>query len=297
MDQIKISADVRSEIHQLAGVALDRLAGSSFPLLNETQILEDDECFVKALDPEWNEPNTNIAEPLELTRKEDESVASLLYAVSDAIRSTGRLSLEDVKNKNHTFYAVVAETKSDDKVVFIKRQRGFKVATKGRIFTRYADGLQKLEEPIFGLAYDFDLMIYQNILYVWNVDNYFALFSDVEELQKAVPAFIGEIIGRITISVAPSALAYLALSAAGSTRRAQQVRRISKSEWLHLITAKSLGEALKEVDASAHGIAIGDNNVCFDEKDVELFLNTVEQRIYRGKFDGMTRQSQAHKTI
>ncbi|ALG30312.1 hypothetical protein AOZ07_15870 [Glutamicibacter halophytocola] len=297
VDQVKVSTDVKEEVLALANVAINRLSASEFPSFSETRLLEEEECFVKIIasgNPGDSQENLQVQDE---NFQEAQTMASLLAATKQAVRSTGRIALEDIKSKQFTFYVVAARTENNKDVYFVKRQRGFKVAAKGKIFTRYADGLEKIEEPIFGLAYDFDFVIFDNFIYIWNLDSFYSLFMDVEELQKSVPAFVESITTGLGVKVAPSALIHIAESAQGSVRRAQQIRRLAGSDWLNSVTAENLGEALIDLDEGTHGIDISGLEVAFESDDVELFLNIVEQRIFRGKFDGKTRQSQASKTL
>lgn len=297
VDQVKVSTDIKEEIFELANIAMERLQASSFPKFSETQILEDDECFVKEVLLNSVEEQQDISMVADDVLPEAETVASLVSATQLAVRSTGRLGLDDIKSKQFTFYVVAAKTDNDEDIYLVKRQRGFKVAVKGRIFTRYADGLQRLDDPIFGLAYDFDFIIFKDFIFVWSVDSFYSLFMDVEELQKSIPAFVESITIGLGITVSPAALIYVSQSAEGSIRKAQQVRRIAGSGWLHMVNSENLVKAINELDAETHAIKIDNEGVTFEPEDVDIFLSIVEQRIYRGKFDGKTRQSQASKTL
>ena len=80
-------------------------------------------------------------------------------------------------------------------------------------------------------------------------------------------------------------------------RAAQQIRRVSRLAYLNSITATKLESYLAEIKEINHNISIVDSEIGVPESDVPSFLHLLEQRLWKGPFDGAVRQAQAFSKL
>lgn len=285
--KVKVSNEVRAELRELAVNAIDRLTASQAIPFSETQLLEEDEYFSRSLlvDAEGSGDD------------EDKALGSLLTAVADAVRSTSSLTTDELLDAAFPFYVVTLEDTEGNTIAFVKKQRAFKVGRKGKILLRYADGLEKLDDPIFAMAYDFDLVIYNGRISIWDVDSFFSMFTDVAELQNAVPKFVHSLVEQVPLTFSPETIANIGVAGTKGARVAQQIRRLSKGAWLSQITDSRMQAALSDIDHLQHSMVVQGNQVSVGLEDIPTFLNILEQNIWKGRFDDQPRRSQASRPL
>jgi hypothetical protein len=294
--RVDTSPGVKAELARIADIAFSRLREFEALPYSETRLLEDDQYFYGSV-AEILGLDIAGADGGEQAPSHDDgggSAATALSVAIDAARSTDRrLSLGDVQSARFVFYIVVVQDADGKDVALVRKTTGLKVATENKFFMKYADKLAKLEEPIFRIDYYFDFAIRGDEIAIWNPDNFLKLFSDVDALSKAVPSYVGAIGANLGVALSTDTKEFLISSGSGSARLGQQIRRISRLSHLKAVSPQSLKDYLADVSALQHGITMKKGVVSVPEEAVGAFLHLLEQRLWKGPFDGAVRQAQA----
>lgn len=291
-DRVKIDPNMERELRSISEVSVTRLREFQQIKYSETQDLEEDQYFsgdlYKILSLEKTDETT-----------EGPGVPSLESSIQSSRSQPQMLTLADLESHVYAFYVVVLRDIEGNNVSFVKRQFGFQVAKRNGFLARHVEMLKKIEEPVFKIANEFDFVISGNNVAVFNPRNFLALFVDVDALKKAVPAYTSAVQEQVSLPINTEALGGLTALGVESPRVAQQLRRISRVDYLHRVTRESLEKYLQEAgDDLHHGLSFDpQGNLQFDDQvsSAKYFLNLLEQRYWRGNFDNRWKAAQGFK--
>ncbi|QUW18235.1 hypothetical protein [Agrococcus sp. Marseille-Q4369] len=301
--RVQIAPDVKSELTELVANASSRLREGEGVRYSDTRLLEEHEHMRAS----WEDilgPDDSSADSLDGRSHASPAAhgalshsASLPTGLAQLDEFAHYVSLDDLRTIPFTFYAVLVTADDGSSWVFVRRVRGFRVAKPGRMLFRYGDALAKFEEPLFRIEYDFDFVVRGEELAVWRPDDLLALLTDTEAMARAVPAYVSNIESAISARLTQSTIEFVKTRGASGTRAAQQLRRLSRANWLAEVTEAALEIAVSDVSEVAPGIRATPQGLEVPEADIPIFLNVLEQRVWRGAFDREVRQAQAFSTV
>ncbi|WP_166404886.1 Kiwa anti-phage protein KwaB-like domain-containing protein [Labedella endophytica] len=295
-NRVDTSPDVKDELAGISDVAFARLREFEMLPYSETQIIEGDQYFVGSLasilglDIDGLKNASGVELPLDDVGPD---VTALTTAIARARATDARLTLAEVEAGKFVFYVVVVQDSEGVDIAFVRKTTGLKVATANKFFMRFADKMAKLEDPIFRIDYHFDFAVRGDDVAIWNVDNFLALFGDQDALKKAVPSFVQELNSNLGIQLSESTMTSMKDAGDHGSRFAQQIRRVSRLSYLREIEQASLASYLEDVSAIGHGIRVEGGEVHVPDEAIGSFLHLLEQRLWKGHFDGTVRRAQA----
>ncbi|MGP9706656.1 Kiwa anti-phage protein KwaB-like domain-containing protein [Brachybacterium sp. AOP42-C2-15] len=306
--RVHVAKDALDALQSFANMAAERITSEDALPYSETELLSQGQHFIGslksilglALDPvdEGSAGQKPESTGGGSTAQDEEPVsASLLEQIVKSRRSDERLTPADVAEGKYVFYVVVGKDTHGEDVAFIRKPQGVRVSTKNRFYMRQSDMLRKLEEPLFKVEERFDFAVRGDDVLIWHPDNFLHLFSDVEALNKAVPSFVGNIQKSLPLQLNGDAVEAITKVGKNGVRAAQQIRRVSRLAYLNSITATKLESYLAEIKEINHNISIVDSEIGVPESDVPSFLHLLEQRLWKGPFDGAVRQAQAFSKL
>ncbi|RIJ12743.1 Kiwa anti-phage protein KwaB-like domain-containing protein [Clavibacter nebraskensis] len=295
--RVDTAPKVKSELGRIVDDGIARLRSASAIPYSETQNLDDDQYFSGTLSAILGLNESESGDGGASTEPDVGLAASLITVISEARATDKRLSPAEVQAGSFVFYIVVVQDADGNDVAFVRKTRGLKVATGSKFFMIGSDKLSKLEEPIFRIDYYFDFVIQGDNIAIWNVDNFLKMFGDMDALTNAVPAYVESIEQSLDFGLSSPVKESVLSLGRGSPRMAQQIRRISRLAYLSDIEPEALNAYLDEISAMNHSITLSDGNLEMSEADVPAFLNLLEQRLWKGPFDGAIRQAQAFSQV
>jgi hypothetical protein len=299
--RVDTAAKVKTELGQIVDARLVDLKGGSGIPYSETQILEEGQYFFGSLSEilglQLPVDQVDDSEAVADDEVHASTSTSLEDAIAEARATDKRLSPGEVQSGSFVFYVVVVQDSDGNDIAFVRKTVGLKVATGSKFFMIGSDKLSKLEEPIFRIDYYFDFVIQGDNVAIWNVDNFLKMFGDVEALIHAVPAFVDSILTTLPFEFSSTAKEFVVSLGHKSPRVAQQLRRISRLAYLSTIESQVLALYLEDVSAMNHSITLVDGSLEMQNEDVPAFLHLLEQRLWKGPFDGAVRQAQAFSQV
>lgn len=307
--RVHVANDALDTLREFAKMAVEGIGNEDSLAYSETALLERGQHFTGSLDQILGlvlNPVDAGAEPRDdsgsgdanaANSTEDPISASLLEQIKKSRRSDQRLTPADVESGKYVFYVVVAKDQHGQDVALVRKPQGVRVSTHDRFYMRQSDMLRKLDEPLFKVEERFDFMVRGDDVLIWHPDNFLQLFSDVDALRKAVPSFVAGIRESLPLNLSDETVRHITSAGQGGARVAQQVRRVSRLAYLSSITRDGIKQYLHEIKEINHQIEIKDSEIAVPESDVASFLYLLEQRLWKGPFDGAVRQAQAFSKL
>ncbi|MBV7412148.1 DUF4868 domain-containing protein [Dermabacteraceae bacterium TAE3-ERU27] len=296
----KTTVELRDRLFDIVSSFLEVRSNDEFIPYSETRLLESAQTFTGYLNEaigrdEEHEANAIDKESIILNR------LSLIRSDEDDIL------LQEIKKTNFTFYIILARNSDGEDVAYVRKLRGFHLANnpsrRGHFLINMVqnDYLDVLNSPIFKLDEKFDFAIKldlannQSEVAIWNVNSFLEVFIDTAALQSAVPRYLNHIEDALpSPSLSNKSKIAILDAARKSVRTAKQVRRLSRVDYLERVTLERLNSYLEKVKEVSKGISTTNTGIELERDAVDIFLNLLEQRYWRGHFNDSIYESQAH---
>ncbi|MBW0101468.1 Kiwa anti-phage protein KwaB-like domain-containing protein [Pseudonocardia sp. KRD291] len=296
-ETIDINSDVAVALREICTETLKKFSDLTLREYEDTATLDEgEEYFSIRLDqlpktaPSAS-PNAGI----------DDDEAEEVTQIADLIRilqdpgAARRMTPGQAGNGSFLFYAIVCKDADGHQVSFIKQHRGFRVARTGRLLTLFSDRLTRIESPVFSFASDVDLVIRKDELVVLRSEAYVQLFTDIDILRSAVPAYVERLSSSISVTLDETALQVVEKVCQERASLAKRLRRLNRKSWLASITESSLRAQIDSMPELPDGVRLSGSIVSVDERSVPILLNLLEDVYYRGHHDSSLRSAQAYR--
>ena len=289
---IDCADQVRESLLEYAQNILTVFADLTAVEYDHSDVPGEDEFFVF---PAPESPTAPGAEGAEF----EHSASELIDILSNA-GAFAPLTPAEVRDGNYLFYAVVGQTTQGEPVAFVRRQLQLKLAQAGKLFTVLGEQLTVLARPVFAFSDRYDFVVHRGqvaMLDSYGIKSFEALFTDLDLLRSATPEYCSEFVQNIHMDFAEGTYDLFEEVCQKQTSLASRVRRVRSASHLPQLSIDDMRADLAEFPAIAGGMTIIDDKLVMTAKDVKSFLDLVEQRVWKGRYDGDTRVAQVLRQI
>ncbi|WP_280468824.1 Kiwa anti-phage protein KwaB-like domain-containing protein [Nocardia cyriacigeorgica] len=288
--RIEFAAALGAELRGIAAATLDRI-GAMAPIdYDTTATLVDGEEFFSfpldrlTADAAPGEPDAHITQLLRLIARS---------ATLDTVLP------RQMRDGTFLFYVLICESAGPDRrrTAFVRLQHGLRVASAHRILATFGERLNRVGDPVFAFAEEFDLVIAADEIAILKPDTFLRLFTDLELLTKATPEFVDHISESLGLDLTDEVKHTIVAVCAKRPSYAKLLKRIHAVDYLPKITLTSLRTEIERYPELPEGIEVDDTGIVLSEQGVPTFLDILDQRIWRGPFDDSSRVATAYRRL
>lgn len=219
---VELSREVGQEIRGMCVATLEQLAGFVRRPYGGSPHIEPGEEYLSV--PATELPRAGI----ESANDVDDEAAGL-SDLEGLVATVGlpSLSRDDLRDGKYLFYAAVCtEQEGSQRFGFVRQTNPHRTAKAGGLLTLFGqEGLQRLEDPVFVLEADFDLVVTPDEVAVLRLEAFNRMFADLNTIAAAAPENAALIAQSLT-QMTPSATQALAVAAAGKPSVARRLQRL-----------------------------------------------------------------------
>lgn len=290
---VELSSQVAAEIHAMCAATLDQLAQLSPRPYGGSPYIERGEEYLAV-------PATQL--PRASARAGGQSEDDEAAGLSDLERliATGglpTLTREDLREGHYLFYAAVCTTQgSEARIGFVRQTDPHRIAKGGGLVALFGqEGLQHLDDPVFVLESDFDLVVTQQEVAVLRLETFNRMFADLNTLAAAAPSN-AKIISQVVRQMDAAAVAALGKAAAARPSLARRLQRLTRPGAAPAVTPDDLYGAMTK-----HGLdpaeIVSHGTITFSQDKAATFLDLVEQLYYETDFTHEHRRSDRYSPL
>ncbi|MBF6342809.1 hypothetical protein [Nocardia cyriacigeorgica] len=291
--RIEFAAALGEEMREIAAATLEQL-GAMAPIEYDTiaALVDGEEFFSFALD------GLDRAQPGAAAGEPDAQIAGLLQLIARSATLDTVLPRQ-MRDGTFLFYVLICESSIPDRqrTAFVRLQHGLRVASAHRILATFGERLNRVGDPVFAFAEEFDLVIADREIAILKPDTFLRLFTDLELLTKATPDFVDHISEALGLELAAPVKDTIIAVCAKRPSYAKLLKRLSGVDYLPKITLTSLQAEIDRYPELPEGIHIDDSGIVLSDQGVPTFLEILDQRIWRGPFDDSSRIATAYRRL
>jgi len=242
---------------------------------------------IQQLELKQYDPDTHLA------REECMAVPGSLFAGSDSAPMKllhGAAGLELVRadqlpSRPLYFYAVVVGDSPSNRVAFVRKTNPHKSIRRGGIVATLGNTLTRVENPVFILDPDFDLIVLGETILVLNQVAFELIFRDAAALVDRYPDWVKEIADHLPFD--GDGVKLLVEAASRDSRVSRRLRAIHERGYFR--DGKVKIEHVKKV-AEKEGLdeskLIRDGKLVFDPSDRFVLLKLLNEDLFTGSLSG-----------
>ncbi|NEW49521.1 hypothetical protein GV792_05610 [Nocardia cyriacigeorgica] len=288
--RIEFAAALGAELRRIAAATLDRIAAMA-PIDYDTTatLVDDEEFFSFSLDElaaaaAPGEPDAHITQLLQLIARS---------ATLDTVLP------RQMRDGTFLFYVLICESAGPGRhrTAFVRLQHGLRVASAHRILATFGERLNRVGDPVFAFAEEFDLVVTADEIAILKPDTFLRLFTDLELLTKATPDFVDHISEALGLDLAAPVKDTIIAVCAKRPSYAKLLKRLNSVDYLPKVTLASLQAEIDKFPELPEGIQIDESGIVLSDQGVPTFLEILDQRIWRGPFDDSSRVATAYRRL
>jgi hypothetical protein len=191
-----------------------------------------------------------------------------------------RLPAEHLAQYSFQFYAAVVGSSPTARTAFVRKRNPATVLKRGRMVFAYGDRLRSIEDPLFLLDDQFDLVVAPDGIAVLDQNAFELLFRDVKVLNDRYPVYAGAF---ATLKLDDHQIATLVERCRTSSRLGNRLRQIHESG--HLAAGKV---TMRQVSAEIDRLGLSrqqlmkDGKLDFSGADADTILKLLNDDLFIG---------------
>lgn len=191
-----------------------------------------------------------------------------------------RLPAEHLAQYSFQFYAAVVGSLPTARTAFVRKRNPATVLKRGRMVFAYGDRLRSIEDPLFLLDDQFDLVVAPDGIAVLDQNAFELLFRDVEVLNERYPVYAGAF---ESLKLDDGQIATLVERCRTSSRLGNRLRQIHESG--HLAAGKV---TMRQVSAEIERLRLPkqqlmkDGKLDFSGADADTILKLLNDDLFIG---------------
>jgi hypothetical protein len=222
--------------------------------------------------------------PADVMEEEHEEEGDLRRIVTEAFGCDEFLDAQQLTSSRYLFYCLVSST-SHGPVGLVKQTGPQRIAKAGGFLTMYSDSLRKLEQPVFVLEPDIDLMVSEDRIAVLRSLAFERLCSDLQLSEADVPAHVETLGQALPLTPGASeAVDRVCRRGARTGRLLRQLAALPAESW-HARDAESIREVADLRGLSAADFLTANGEIDVTEANVPVLLEMLASRYYTSDFD------------
>jgi hypothetical protein len=220
-----------------------------------------------------------MAVPAEVVENESRQVMALLR------RATALDTLDPREiPKRLWFYAAVVGANPGDRVAFVRKVNPHLIAKPGAVIATLGETLSKVDEPVFVLEAQFDLVVFTGGVAVLNATPFETLFRGAPELGERIPIWAKAISDQLP--VAAGGTDRLIDAGRRNSRLARRLRSIYEQGHLADVTIEKLRSVARDQGLDERTLFEGDELVINENTDTTTLLRFLNDDLFTGGLSG-----------
>lgn len=183
------------------------------------------------------------------------------------------------------FYAIAVRSEDGGTVAFVRQTGPQRVAKTGGWITAFDNTLREMEDPVFVLEPDTDLVVHGDDVAVLRPLAFERLFADLELSRELIPQHVETITDSLPCTAEFSA--NLEASSGKKVRARRLLRDISAftpEQWAVRTTAR-IREVLKQRELAPSDFFDDAGNLAAEGAQIQVFLEVIASRYFTSDFD------------
>lgn len=217
--------------------------------------------------------------PTPTLARDIEELSPLLNALRLA-SALDPMTAENLPAAELQFYALVIGDNVGDRTVWIRLTNARRGLRRGRSFTKLADTLTKVEDPIFGFEDDLDMVAKGGVLGILNQGAFKKLFRDNSDLADQVPSWIASWTEHLAIT--EDAEQVLVARCRADSRLRMKLESISFRGHLPSVPPARIRTKMHEFGMDASRFFNEHGDLDFLAEDVPDLLKVLNEDIFKG---------------
>ncbi len=166
---------------------------------------------------------------------------------------------------------------------FVRKTNPYLSANRGRIFTRLANTLVEVEEPLFAFDRTVDFVITPDAIYISSLNAFEYLFKDDAYITRNIPIWIGAITS--SLDVAAGGVDVLEKHCRSNTRLRRRLESIAARHHLAKVTATQLRKEMTRLALDPTKLMKGSRLVISDDTVADV-LKLLNEDLFVGGLSG-----------
>jgi hypothetical protein len=202
------------------------------------------------------------------------------------------LTADEVRGRQWLFYAVVVrQVPNSEPLAFVRQWNPQRGMGAGRLTTRLANRLVKLDDPLFIFDLQCDVIIAHDEVAILNLTSFDRVFADLDPTGAEVPHHLEAIDTKLAAKLDAAASARVEAVCRTKPGLARRLRRVARASHLAQVTRAALDDALQRHGFPGGRFGTDDQIALGDDKDVAILLDMLEELYFEGDFSGEHRRA------
>ena len=193
------------------------------------------------------------------------------------------------------FYVIILSGSGGRVVLFRRYSRNMELMRSEKITMRFAgERYDRLEEPTFQFASQFDAVLYKDRLFVLNRSNVQYIFRYYDVLRQTADAALNMV--RIAVPIA--GFDEFRESCLGHLQKLEKLRNIAAKPYIQKVTMKDIKRTIQSFSLSVEVTAIdGKERLVFDRKDRWAILHLLDDAYLGSEMTGLKYETNSKREV
>lgn len=204
-----------------------------------------------------------------------------LIGILNRAASLATMSAAKIPKSGFLLYAVVIGDDPEHRTAFIRKTNPRSPVRPGKVVTAFGQRLRRIDEPVFVLDDQFDLVVGRNGLAALNQNAFELLFRDIESIRERFPEYIDAI--TAVLPLADDGAERLAARCLTNSRLARKLRAIYENGHIRagLVTIEAVREQAEQLELDVDAL-IRDGALVFDDNSPDTLLKLLNDDLFIG---------------
>jgi len=218
-----------------------------------------------------------------LSASQEELLDTALLAQIKRGEELPPITIDEVRSKKLTLYALLIDADPDSNLIFIRRGNPVSLSTKSLVGI-FDQSLEHVSNPVLSFDSTFDLMLYGNDdAWIFHQANFEALFKESSAVLAKTAQWI-EDLSRV-LPIADGGEDYLASRLQRNSLMRRRVHSITTSSYLPMLTPEILAKKMEEHSLDPEKLLAGGKLVFTRETETDILL-LLNEDLWMGDFSG-----------
>jgi hypothetical protein len=214
--------------------------------------------------------------PVLAAEHNDRSLAEALMAAENL----DNLPPRDIPGSDLSFYAFTIGSKPGQRASFLRRNNPRRGLKRGRIYTVFADSLQRIEDPIFAFDDYVDLIFVGDQVCILSQVVFAMIFRDQDTLAAQVPRWADDLQKHIPIT--NDGRDRLTARALRDSRLRARLEAIVHRAHLPTVSAETIKKAMADLGMDASKFIDRTGQLTFEEPEIAQILYFLNEDLFTG---------------
>ena len=231
---------------------------------------------------QYNPDDIQEAEDTYLSANQDELLDTALLAQIKLGASLPQITLDELRKKRLALYALLVGSDPTSRLIFIRKRNPVSLATKG-LLAFFDETLVRITQPILAFDPTFDVMLYSNEAWIFNQQNFEALFKESEAVLARTEKWVEDL--AEVLPIAAGGKPYLAGRLRQNSIMRRKVQSILRSSYLPKLTPGALAKSMARHGLDPSKLMVNGELLFTKDTETDMLL-LLNEDLWTGDFSG-----------